>query len=440
MIRDVILGLEYTHSLDIIHRDIKPSNLLLDHENAVKISDFGISHRSSSQDTKSDINSGFGTPAFLSPELCNCPEQDELQNFITDKVDIWAFGVSIYCLVFGELPFLGHNEYDLFNKIINDEVCYSLDRFVFLDEVSESEKLLLMDLLKKMLDKDPSQRIGLDNIKKHEFVVNDLKDDEVLKFQKFNEQFDITKNTDKLKKTNSIQRKFKSFFKRRSSSSASATNQPNLSSSTLSPSDTKLDSVIIESEGSDDDSIPIPPHLTRKLTELSVSGTFHTPAKSTNTLDISRPRLDKEKSSFTILPEDAILPTTRLHTPKRASSNSSSLPNSSNSMNLNSILKTKKSSKDDFNGFSIYQSYDDSDDDDDDDDDNDDDEDSDNDSLNSFEDFKDGTDVLAGHHDTYELIVDHETSVDIREVSVDGAKAKVTDISKVKTVNEYLDI
>ncbi|CAG4937365.1 unnamed protein product [Colias eurytheme] len=84
----VLLGVHYIHSLDIIHRDLKAENILLTGENGVlvKIGDFGISKMLASAKKTATV---IGTPYYLAPELCEGKLYDT-------KSDIWALGCLLY--------------------------------------------------------------------------------------------------------------------------------------------------------------------------------------------------------------------------------------------------------------------------------------------------------------------------------------------------------
>ncbi|VVC92843.1 unnamed protein product [Leptidea sinapis] len=84
----VLLGVNYIHSLDIIHRDIKAENILLTGKNGVivKIGDFGISKMLASVKKTSTV---IGTPYYLAPELCEGEPYDT-------KSDVWALGCLLY--------------------------------------------------------------------------------------------------------------------------------------------------------------------------------------------------------------------------------------------------------------------------------------------------------------------------------------------------------
>ncbi|XP_036878704.1 calcium/calmodulin-dependent protein kinase kinase 1 isoform X1 [Manis javanica] len=154
-LRDIILGLEYLHFQKIIHRDIKPSNLLLGDDGHVKIADFGVSNQFEGNDAR--LSSTAGTPAFMAPEAIS----DSGQSFSGKALDVWATGVTLYCFVYGQCPFIDDYILALHRKIKNEDV-------VFPKEPKVSKEL--KDLILKMLDKNPEMRIGVPDIKLHPWV------------------------------------------------------------------------------------------------------------------------------------------------------------------------------------------------------------------------------------------------------------------------------
>ncbi|KAG9348649.1 hypothetical protein JZ751_002389, partial [Albula glossodonta] len=166
--RDIVLGIEYLHYQKIIHRDIKPSNLLLGDDGHIKIADFGVSNEFEGSDAL--LSSTAGTPAFMAPETLT----DDYQIFSGKALDVWAMGVTLYCFVFGKAsqqlkhspihyscPFIDEYILALHNKIRNKHV-------VFPETPSISEDL--KDLILRMLEKDPEQRMTIPEIKVHPWV------------------------------------------------------------------------------------------------------------------------------------------------------------------------------------------------------------------------------------------------------------------------------
>lgn len=91
-----------------------------------------------------------GSPAFLPPELCVAKHGD-----ISGKAaDIWSMGVTLYCLRFGRIPFERHVVLELYDSIRTANV--SLESDIDPD---------LHDLLTRVLEKDPSQRIKMGELR-----------------------------------------------------------------------------------------------------------------------------------------------------------------------------------------------------------------------------------------------------------------------------------
>ncbi|KAG7928648.1 hypothetical protein KL925_000829 [Ogataea polymorpha] len=171
--RDVVSGLEYLHNQGIIHRDIKPSNLLVSKDYVVKISDFGVSFAASLEgNDEVELAKTAGTPAFLAPELC---KTDGSCDKVTYKIDIWALGVTLYCLLFGCLPFNAESEFALFDTICNKPLTYpDTNKWKCSPPIPDYDLNQAKDLIDKLLRKSPEHRIEISDIKAHPFFLEGL--------------------------------------------------------------------------------------------------------------------------------------------------------------------------------------------------------------------------------------------------------------------------
>jgi SNF1-activating kinase 1 len=213
--RDAVLGLEYLHFQGIIHRDLKPANLLWTADRRTKISDFGVSYlgRPIRNDDENgaaeedatelhdpkELSRTVGTPAFYAPELCSTDPTEEPPK-ITGQIDVWALGVTLYCMVFGRVPFYDDNDYVMYQKICKEDVFISRKRLKAVDDPAptppgsqgqlarsmNSNKRLpyelvyepieddLVNLLQRLLTKDPTSRITLKDVKRHPWVLGEI--------------------------------------------------------------------------------------------------------------------------------------------------------------------------------------------------------------------------------------------------------------------------
>jgi [calcium/calmodulin-dependent protein kinase] kinase len=115
----------------------------------LKIVDFGVSEMFDKEGEMKTAKSA-GSPAFMPPELCVAKHGQVSGR----AADIWSMGCTLYCLLFGRIPFEKHGMIELYQAIRLDEI-----------EVDESINDELRELLLRLLEKDPKKRITLEEIR-----------------------------------------------------------------------------------------------------------------------------------------------------------------------------------------------------------------------------------------------------------------------------------
>ncbi|KAJ3401423.1 Serine/threonine kinase [Chytriomyces hyalinus] len=137
---EVLLALEYFHKNNITYRDLKLDNILLTLEGHIKIADYGLCKEN--MPFGATTATFCGTPEFMAPEILK-------EKPYTRAVDWWALGVLIYEMILGQSPFPGDGEDQIFEAILHDDVLFpaNMNRDA-------------IDLLRKLLTKDPVNRLG----------------------------------------------------------------------------------------------------------------------------------------------------------------------------------------------------------------------------------------------------------------------------------------
>lgn len=107
-------ALECAHKNKIIHRDIKPHNILITEEEIIKVTDFGIA-KAASAETITHTNKVIGSAHYFSPEQAK-------GKIVDNRTDIYSFGIVIYEMVTGRVPFDGESAVSVALKHIQDEM------------------------------------------------------------------------------------------------------------------------------------------------------------------------------------------------------------------------------------------------------------------------------------------------------------------------------
>jgi len=140
----IVQGLQSAHNSGVIHRDIKPANIMLTRSGTVKLMDFGLAKMLSLGTQLTQDGHAMGTISYMSPEQTRGGDVDV-------RTDIWAFGVILYEMLAGSLPFRGEYEQAVVYSILNEEP-------VPLTKFRAGIPLQLQRIVMKCLEKNPENR------------------------------------------------------------------------------------------------------------------------------------------------------------------------------------------------------------------------------------------------------------------------------------------
>ncbi|XP_055980095.1 ribosomal protein S6 kinase alpha-6 isoform X2 [Sorex fumeus] len=152
---ELALALDHLHQLGIVYRDLKPENILLDEIGHIKLTDFGLSKESVDQEKKA--YSFCGTVEYMAPEVVN-------RRGHSQSADWWSYGVLMFEMLTGTLPFQGKDRNETMNMILKAKL--GMPQFLS----AEAQSLLRM-----LFKRNPENRLGsegVEEIKKHLFFAN----------------------------------------------------------------------------------------------------------------------------------------------------------------------------------------------------------------------------------------------------------------------------
>lgn len=138
-------ALAYAHKQGVLHRDIKPSNVLMANDGQVYLADFGLARMAQSGESTLSSDMIMGTPQYISPEQAmGKPDLDQ-------RTDLYSFGVMLYEMVVGKVPFNADTPF----SIIHDHIYkpLPLPRAVNPDVPEAVERVLLKALAKEREDR-----------------------------------------------------------------------------------------------------------------------------------------------------------------------------------------------------------------------------------------------------------------------------------------------
>ena len=154
IMRTILKAVAYCHSKKIVHRDLKLENILFKGKKLdnLKIIDFGTGSLLRENEI---FKERIGTAYYIAPEVIN--------RKYNEKCDMWSLGVILYILLSGKPPFNGNNEGEIINAIKYNKINFNIKEL-------KNVSMLGMDLLQKLLKKNPENRLSASQALSHPWI------------------------------------------------------------------------------------------------------------------------------------------------------------------------------------------------------------------------------------------------------------------------------
>jgi serine/threonine protein kinase len=149
-LKQIINGFKGLHEIDAMHRDFKAANVLL-HQNVCKIADLGFAKQ---------VKEGGMTTTLLGTGLTMAPEVHQEKSY-GRKADIWSVGIVFYQLIYGDYPFKGQTDPEIYKNIMKNPPNF--------DKVNISDKA--RDFIQRCLTIDPKARISWKEVYSHPLII-----------------------------------------------------------------------------------------------------------------------------------------------------------------------------------------------------------------------------------------------------------------------------
>lgn len=158
----ILLSMEYLHSLNIVHRDVKPENILYLSPGStdIKLIDFGYAGIWAADKQLTGL---CGTPDYVAPEVLSWYEDDESGTPYGKGSDLWSLGVLLYVILSGCSPFSAEEEDELLQLVAAAKYEFHEAEW---KEISADAK----DLIRKLLLVDPAARLTMSQVLDHPWL------------------------------------------------------------------------------------------------------------------------------------------------------------------------------------------------------------------------------------------------------------------------------
>lgn len=158
----ILMSMEYLHSMNIVHRDVKPENILYCSEGSddIKLIDFGYAGIWSAEKPLTGL---CGTPDYVAPEVLTWYDDDDKGTAYGKGSDMWSMGVLLYVILSGCSPFNGEEEEQLL-KLVAEA------KYEFYEKEWEHVSAEAKELISKLLVVEPTERYTMEQTLAHPWL------------------------------------------------------------------------------------------------------------------------------------------------------------------------------------------------------------------------------------------------------------------------------
>jgi len=158
----ILLSMEYLHSLHIVHRDVKPENILYveSDKDDIKLIDFGYAGLWTPERPLTGL---CGTPDYVAPEVLTWYDDDENGTAYGTGSDLWSLGVLLYVILSGCSPFSADEEEQLLKQVAEA-------KYEFFENEWKDTSQSCKDLISRLLVVDPAARMTMEQVLEHPWL------------------------------------------------------------------------------------------------------------------------------------------------------------------------------------------------------------------------------------------------------------------------------